>query len=118
MQRSSESIGQLGDGTRQGSSRACQSGEVAGWRQFESDGPSGAGKSFRYAPLSSGLEIVRKTLGQHEIATRADHGDRSDRRGQSISQRCWRMLPANGSPRTGRSVPSAKPRPRIGWVRH
>ena len=23
---------------------------------------------FRYAPLSSGLEIVRKTLGQHEIA--------------------------------------------------
>src|SRR5947207_13857093 len=26
-------------------------------------------KSFRYAPLSSGLEIVRKTLGQHEIAT-------------------------------------------------
>src|SRR3989441_5843773 len=28
-----------------------------------------AEKSFRYAPLSSGLEIVRKTLGQHEIAT-------------------------------------------------
>jgi hypothetical protein len=25
--------------------------------------------SFRYAPLSSGLDIVRKTLGQHEIAT-------------------------------------------------
>jgi hypothetical protein len=25
--------------------------------------------SFRYAPLSSGLEIVRKTLGRHEIAT-------------------------------------------------
>jgi hypothetical protein len=24
---------------------------------------------FRYAPLSSGLDIVRKTLGQHEIAT-------------------------------------------------
>src|SRR6266508_5407460 len=23
---------------------------------------------FRYAPLSSGLDIVRKTLGQHEIA--------------------------------------------------
>jgi hypothetical protein len=26
---------------------------------------------FRYAPLSSGLDIVRKTLGQHEIATLA-----------------------------------------------
>src|ERR1700693_5363611 len=28
-----------------------------------------AERSFRYAPLSSGLDIVRKTLGQHEIAT-------------------------------------------------
>jgi ERF superfamily protein len=26
------------------------------------------GRTFRYAPLSSGLDIVRKTLGQHEIA--------------------------------------------------
>src|ERR1700731_1486407 len=25
-------------------------------------------QTFRYAPLSSGLEIVRKTLGRHEIA--------------------------------------------------
>jgi hypothetical protein len=34
--------------------------------------PSRAGeeeRSFRYAPLSSGLDIVRKTLSQHEIAT-------------------------------------------------
>jgi hypothetical protein len=29
----------------------------------------GATRRFRYAPLSGGLEIVRKTLGQHEIAT-------------------------------------------------
>ena len=27
------------------------------------------GLTFRYAPLSSGLDIVRKSLGQHEIAT-------------------------------------------------
>src|SRR3954469_6586431 len=26
-------------------------------------------RSFRYAPLGSGLEIVRKSLGRHEIAT-------------------------------------------------
>jgi hypothetical protein len=26
-------------------------------------------RSFRYAPLSSGLDLVRKCLGQHEIAT-------------------------------------------------
>jgi hypothetical protein len=29
----------------------------------------GGPRQFRYAPLSSGLEIVRKTLGQYEIAT-------------------------------------------------
>ena len=28
----------------------------------------GAERSFRYAPLSSGLDLVRKALGQHEIA--------------------------------------------------
>ncbi len=36
---------------------------------IRSDGPSRADLTFRYAPLSSGLDIVRKTLGQHEIAT-------------------------------------------------
>jgi hypothetical protein len=34
------------------------------------NGRTGEGdQTFRYAPLSSGLDIVRKTLGQHEIAT-------------------------------------------------
>jgi hypothetical protein len=32
-------------------------------------GDTGAERSFRYAPLSTGLDIVRKTLSQHEIAT-------------------------------------------------
>jgi ERF superfamily len=33
-------------------------------------GRTGEGeRTFRYAPLSTGLDIVRKTLGQHEIAT-------------------------------------------------
>src|SRR6266513_6428570 len=31
--------------------------------------PREADRTFRYAPLSSGLDIVRKTLGRHEIAT-------------------------------------------------
>src|SRR6516225_7865323 len=42
--------------------------------------PGEAARSFRYAPLSSGLEIVRKTLSEHEIAviqtTAVDHGSR------------------------------------------
>jgi ERF superfamily protein len=36
---------------------------------IRSDEAGAAGRSFRYAPLSSGLDIVRKTLSQHEIAT-------------------------------------------------
>ena len=34
--------------------------------------PEGRGATeqiFRYAPLSDGLNIIRKTLGQHELAT-------------------------------------------------
>src|SRR5262245_32872305 len=31
--------------------------------------PREADRTFRYAPLSSGLDIVRKGLGRHEIAT-------------------------------------------------
>jgi len=36
---------------------------------IRSDSAGGAERSFRYAPLSSGLDIVRNTLSQHEIAT-------------------------------------------------
>jgi hypothetical protein len=36
---------------------------------IRSEGRGGSDQTFRYASLSSGLEIVRKTLGQHEIAT-------------------------------------------------
>src|SRR5215472_3919621 len=36
---------------------------------IRSDQTSEAERSFRYAPLSSGLDIVRKTLSHHEIAT-------------------------------------------------
>ena len=31
--------------------------------------PREAGRTFRYAPLSSGLDIIRQNLGRHEIAT-------------------------------------------------
>jgi hypothetical protein len=31
--------------------------------------PGEGQRTFHYAPLASGLDIVRKTLGQHEIAT-------------------------------------------------
>src|SRR5437868_5893175 len=36
---------------------------------IQSPSPREAQRTFRYASLSSGLDIVRKCLGQHEIAT-------------------------------------------------
>ena len=59
----------IGGGARQGAGRTHQSGEVADRRPSGRTARAGPNGSFRYAPLSSGLDIVRKTLGQHEIAT-------------------------------------------------
>jgi len=37
--------------------------------------PREAERTFRYAPLSGGLDIVRKSLGKHEIAIVPDDCD-------------------------------------------
>jgi ERF superfamily len=68
MQRSSPSIGTLA------SALAKAQGELVNPEKslvatIRRDGPQGAEQTFRYAPLSSELDIVRKVLGQHEIAT-------------------------------------------------
>ena len=68
MHRSSPSIGTLA------SALAKAQGELVNPEKslvatIRGDGPRGTEQSFRYAPLSSGLDIVRKILGQHEIAT-------------------------------------------------
>ncbi len=68
MQRSSGSIGSLA------AALAKAQGELTNPEKslvgtIRSDDPDGAERMFRYASLSSGLDIVRKVLGQHEIAT-------------------------------------------------
>jgi hypothetical protein len=68
MQRSSETIGTIA------AALAKAQGELINPEKslvatIRPDGRAGAERSFRYAPLSSGLDIVRKTLSQHEIAT-------------------------------------------------
>ena len=68
MHRSSHFDWRLGRRARQSPSRTDQPGEIAG-RDDPFEWPWEAERTFRYAPLSSGLDIVRKTLGQHEIAT-------------------------------------------------
>jgi ERF superfamily len=68
VQWSSESIGSLA------AALAKAQGELTNPEKSLSgtippSGPGGAERMFRYASLSSGLDIVRKVLGQHEIAT-------------------------------------------------
>ena len=68
MQRSSETIGTIAAALAKAQAQLVNP-EKSLIGTIRSDRASGAERSFRYAPLSSGLDIVRKTLSQHEIAT-------------------------------------------------
>ena len=68
MQRSSESIASLAAALAKAQAELINP-EKSLVATIRPNGPGEAERSFRYAPLSSGLDIVRKTLGQHEIAT-------------------------------------------------
>ncbi len=68
MQRSSESIGTIAAALARAQAELVNP-EKSLVGTIRTDGLGAAERSFRYAPLSSGLEIVRKTLSQHEIAT-------------------------------------------------
>ena len=68
MHRSSESIASLAAALAKAQAELVNP-EKSLVATIHSAGPGRAEQTFRYAPLSSGLDIVRKTLGQHEIAT-------------------------------------------------
>ncbi len=68
MQRCSESIASLAAALAKAQAELVNP-EKSLVATIRADGPGSAERSFRYAPLSSGLDIVRRTLGQHEIAT-------------------------------------------------
>jgi hypothetical protein len=68
MQRSSPSIAALATALAKAQIELANP-EKSLTGMIEPQGGQGSARQFRYAPLSSGLEIVRKTLGQHEIAT-------------------------------------------------
>ena len=67
MQRTSGSIGSLAAALAKAQDELVNP-EKSLVATIRADGRGGAEKSFRYAPLSTGLDIIRKTLGQHEIA--------------------------------------------------
>jgi hypothetical protein len=67
MQRSSETIGSIAAALAKAQAELVNP-EKSLVGTIRSDRPDATERSFRYAPLSSGLDIVRKTLSQHEIA--------------------------------------------------
>ena len=69
MPRSSESVAALASALGQGPGRAGQPGEVADRHHPRAGGQARASAASAMPRSSSGLDIVRKTLGQHEIAT-------------------------------------------------
>src|SRR5215831_15685967 len=68
MQRSSETIGTIAAALAKAQAQLVNP-EKSLVGTIRSDRTNGPERAFRYAPLSSGLDIVRKTLSQHEIAT-------------------------------------------------
>ena len=68
MQRSSESVAALASALAKAQAELVNP-EKSLTATIRTAGPGEGERTFRYAPLSSGLDIVRKTLGQHEIAT-------------------------------------------------
>src|SRR3954454_17291840 len=68
MQRSSETIGAIAAALAKAQAQ-LENPQKALTARIHSPFPREESRTFRYASLASGLEIVRKTLSQHEIAT-------------------------------------------------
>ena len=68
MQRCSDSIGALAAALAKAQAE-IENPQKSLTATIVSPFPREGMRSFRYAPLSSGLDLVRKCLGQHEIAT-------------------------------------------------
>jgi hypothetical protein len=68
MHRSSDTIGNISAALAKAQAELTNP-EKSLTATIRSPFPREADRTFRYAPLSSGLDIVRKSLGRHEIAT-------------------------------------------------
>ncbi len=68
MQHSSTSVGALAAALAKAQAEIANP-EKSLTATIVSPFPREGSRTFRYAPLSSGLDLVRKCLGQHEIAT-------------------------------------------------
>ena len=113
MQQASESIGSLAAALARAQVELINP-EKSMVATIRPEGRGAAAQIFRYAPLSDGLNIIRKTLGQHEIATvqstLVDQTAGLIRLNTVLAHR-----PANGSRRIGRFAPSKTWRARNVW---
>jgi ERF superfamily len=113
MQRSSETIGAIAGALAKAQIELANP-EKALTATIRSPVPWEGDRSFRYASLSSGLDLVRKSLGRHEIATVQTT---SIDEGAGLIRLTTTLAHSSGEcPPTGRSAQPAKrlPRTRMG----
>src|SRR4051812_36913840 len=116
MQRSSDSIATIAAALAKAQAEMTNP-EKSLVATIRSPFPREADRTFRYAPLSSGLDIVRKSLGRHEIATIQTTAIDKEA-GLLRLTTVLLMRRANGSPRNGRCARSPiLPQPNE-WARH
>jgi hypothetical protein len=120
MQRSSQTIGTIAAALAKAQAQLVNP-EKSLVGIIRSEGPRGTEQSFRYAPLSSGLDIVRKTLSQHEIATvqttSIDESAGIVRLNTVLAHASGAMPPENGLPPIGQCAASARRLRHIVWAR-
>ena len=116
MHRSSETIGKIAAALAL-AQRQLQNPEKSQSAALPASAPQEQSRTFRYASLASGLDIIRKALGEHEIATvQSTSLDRE--LGRFASTRFWLIHPANGLLPIGLCAPQTTSTLRTGSARH
>ena len=116
MQRSSETIGTIAAALAKAQAQLVNP-EKSLVGTIRSDWPDATERSFRYAPLSSGLDIVRKTLSQHEIAT-VQTTSIDETAGMVRLSTVLAHASGEWIAQTGQFARSARQPLHIGWERH
>jgi hypothetical protein len=115
MQRSSETIGAIAAALAKAQAELTNSEKLL-TATIRASNPRDHDQTFRYAALSTGLDIVRKVLGGHAIAQPSRRRRSTRRRGLFASPRRSPIRPGSGC-RRNRSARSPRRLRRGGWER-